>query len=82
MLSQRVEQKQQFQKMRHDSHKPYREFTVGDAVYIEDFTPSRQKWIKGIITDVTGPLSYKVTLKLMVLRFVVMWTVLNREATL
>ena len=62
MLSQRVEQKQQFQKMRHDSHKPYREFKVGDTVYVEDFTPSSQKWIEGIITDVTGPLSYKVKL--------------------
>ena len=61
MLSQRVEQKQQFQKMRHDS-KPYREFKVGDTVYVEEFTSSSQKWIDGIITDVTGPLSYKVKL--------------------
>ena len=62
MRSQRVEQKQQFQKMRHDSHKPYREFKVRDTIYIEDFTPSSQKWIEGIITDVTSPLSYKVKL--------------------
>ena len=62
MLSQRVEQKQQSQKMRHDSHKPHREFKVGDTIYVEDFTPSSQKWIEGIITDVTGLLSYKVKL--------------------
>ena len=62
MLSQRVEQRQQSQKMAHDSHKPYREFKVGDTVYAEDFTPSNQKWIEGVVTDVTGPLSYKVRL--------------------
>ena len=62
MLSQRVEQKQQSQKVRHDPHKTHQEFKVGDAVYIEGFTPSDQKWIEGIITDVTGPLSYKVKL--------------------
>ena len=62
MLSQRVEQRQQSQKMTHDSHKPYREFKVGDTVYAEDFTPSNQKWIEGVVTDVTGPLSYKVRL--------------------
>ena len=43
MLSQRVEQKQQSQKMAHDSHKPYQEFKVGDTVYAEDFTLSNQK---------------------------------------
>ena len=62
MLSQRVEQKQQTQRMAHDSHKPYREFKVGDTVFAEDFTPSNQKWIEGVITDVTGPPSYKVRL--------------------
>ena len=62
MLSQRVEQRQQSQKMAHDSHKPRREFEVGDTVYAEDFTPSNQKWIEGVVTDVTGPLSYKVRL--------------------
>ena len=62
MLSQRVEQRQQSQKMACDSHKPYRGFKVGDTVYAEDFIPSNQKWIEGVITDVTGPLSYKVRL--------------------
>ena len=49
--------------MRHDSPTPHQEFKVGDTVYIErDFTPSSQKWIEGIITNVTGPLSYQVKL--------------------
>ena len=82
MLSQRVEQRQQSQKMAHDSHKPYREFKVGDTVYTEDFTPSNQKWIEGVITDVTGPLSYKVRLKMIELRFDIMWTVSSKEPAL
>lgn len=28
----------------------------------EDFTTSSQKWIEGIITELTGPLSYKIKL--------------------
>ena len=66
--------------MRRDSHKLHREFKVGDNVYVEVFTPSSQKKIEGIITDVTGLLSCKV--KLNDGTEVVMWTVLNREATL
>ena len=62
MLSQRVEQKQQSQKIAHYSHKPHQEFKFGDTVYVEDFTLSSQKWIEGVITDVTGPFSYKVKL--------------------
>ena len=33
-----------------------------ETLYAADFTPSNQKWIEGVITDVTGPLSYKVRL--------------------
>ena len=62
MLSQRVEEKQQCKKIRHDSHKPHQEFKFGNTNYIEDFTPSSEKWIEGVITAVTGPLSYRVKL--------------------
>ena len=33
-----------------------------DTVYTEDYTTSNQKWIEGVITDVTGLLSYKMRL--------------------
>ena len=48
--------------MRCDSHKLHREFTVGDTINVEVFTPSSQKKIEGIIADVTGLLSCKVKL--------------------
>ena len=38
ILAQRVENKQQSQKLAHDIHKPHREFKVGDTVYVQDFT--------------------------------------------
>ena len=60
MLSLRLEQRQQPQKMAHDSHQ---EFEVGDTVYAEDFTPSNQKWIElRCHKNVTEWLSYKVRL--------------------
>ena len=48
ILAQRIENKQQSQKMAHDIHKPHREFKVGDTVYAQDFTASNQKWMKGL----------------------------------
>ena len=62
MLSQRVKQRQQSQKVAHDSHKPHRNSKVGDTVYTEDFIFSNQKWIEGVATEVSGLLSYKVRL--------------------
>ena len=50
------------QKLSHDNSKPYRTFTEGDAVYVEDFTATKQKWIPGTIQKTTGPLSYDVEL--------------------
>ena len=34
----------------------------GDRVYTRDFTLSSQKWMEGTVTEVTGPLSYKIKL--------------------
>jgi len=63
IIFQRVENKQLSQKIAHDNHKPQREFSVGDTVYAENFTvSSHQKWIEGVITEVTGLLSYKIKL--------------------
>ena len=59
---QKVESKQLKQKEEHDSTKPVRTFSIGDLVYVEDFTASPQKWIPGKIVEVTGPLSYCIEL--------------------
>ena len=61
-VSQKVESKQLKQKEEHDSTKPVRTFSIGDLVYVEDFTASPQKWIPGKIVEVTGPLSYCIEL--------------------
>ena len=61
-VSQKVESKQLKQKKEHDATKPVRTFSIGDLVYVEDFTASPQKWIPGKIVEVTGPLSYCIEL--------------------
>jgi len=61
-MSRRVEKRQQNQMKVHDNQKPHREFKKGDKVYARDFTLSVQKWVKGVIIDITGPLSYQVRL--------------------
>ena len=45
-LSTNVENNQFKQKLAHDNNKPYRTF---NAVYVEDFTTEKQKWISGTI---------------------------------
>ena len=62
MVLERVEHKQQSQMATRNTSKPPREFKIGDTVFAEDFTPSSQKWIEGTITEVTGPISYKIKL--------------------
>ena len=46
----------------HHAMRPIREFKIGNTVFSEDFTPSSQRWIEGIISDITGLLSYKIKL--------------------
>ena len=61
-ISHRVEEKQSKQKEGRDNKKVPRSFVVGDLVYVEDFTPSKHKWILGTVAKVTGPVSYVVKL--------------------
>ena len=61
-ISHPVEEKQSKQKEGHDNKKVPRSFVVGDLVYVEDFTPSKHKWIPGTVAKVTGPVSYVVKL--------------------
>ena len=62
MISERVEHKQQVQGATRNINKLLRQFKIGDTVFAEDFTSSKQKWIEGTITDITGLLSYKIKL--------------------
>ena len=55
-----MEEKQSKQKEGHDNKKVPRFFVVGNSVYVEDFTPSKHKWIPATIAKVTGPVSYVV----------------------
>ena len=59
-LSTRVEMKQQSQKKNHDIHAKFREFAVGDAVFVRDF-PDEEKWLSGTVSQISGPVSYHVT---------------------
>ena len=61
-LPDRVEGKQWKQKMAHDTSHADRKFGEGDEVYVEDFSASAEKWVPGIVSKVTGPLSYHVQL--------------------
>ena len=58
----RVGENQSKQKEGHDSKKVPKSFVVGDLVYVEDFTPSKHKWIPGSVAKVTTPVSYVVKL--------------------
>jgi len=61
-MSRRVEKTQQNQMKAHDNQKPHCEFKKGDKVDARDFTSSVQKWVKGVIIDITGPFSHQVKL--------------------
>ncbi len=42
--------------------KSCRSFVVGEEVFAEDFSNSSEKWIPGVISKVTGPLSFQIDL--------------------
>ena len=60
-LSGRVVSEQQRQKAAHDSHAKAREFHPGDLVYARNYSGS-PKWLPGIVTKCTGPVSIEVDL--------------------
>ncbi len=62
-LQMSVEKKQWKQKQCHDKKKPVREFQTGQKVYAEDFASKSERWISGVIQEVTGPVSYKIRLE-------------------
>ena len=57
----RVITKQLQQKANHDQHAESRSFNFGDTVYAKNYFGGK-KWIPGMITKITGPVSYQVKL--------------------
>ena len=55
-----VETRQWHQKKSHDGTRAIRIFVEGDKLLVKSFT-NNSKWLPGVITGVTGPLSYTVT---------------------
>ncbi len=58
----RVESKQQRQKDQHDGSSRDRGFSIGDLVYAKNFGQG-QRWWPGKVVEVTGPVSYRVSLE-------------------
>ena len=56
-VADRVKNKQEAQKTYHDRTAKYREFRVGDAVFVRDFSDCK-RWIPGVVSDKKGPSSY------------------------
>lgn len=54
--------RRQSQKEQHDKQAKFRYFEVGDAVYTRNFGYG-PKWVQGEITEITGPVSYRVSLE-------------------
>ena len=58
-----VHKSQTRQKLNHDRHVRERAFTVGNRVYVHDFSRKQSsKWLSGTITQLLGPRSFKVEL--------------------
>lgn len=56
-----VEEKQMRQKEAHDKRCKERQFQLSDPVYVRNFSPRGVKWLPGEIAQITGPVSYKVS---------------------
>lgn len=59
-ITETVRQKQYKQKYYHDQKTVDRGFMVDEPVYLRDTTGKGPKWIAGVITQQTGPISFKV----------------------
>ena len=63
-LSKTVRQHQESQKRQHDRHAKTRQFSMGDTVFIRNFSQQypHPTWLSGEIVSVSGPVSYTVRL--------------------
>ena len=63
-ITRQVEDKQSYQKERHDIHASMRSFSEREEVYVRNFGQQTQrKWLPGYIVTLTGPLSHQVELQ-------------------
>ena len=60
--AERVEEKQEKQKARHDQRAKSRTFRDGDLVFVKNFGVG-DRWLPGRIVDVSGPVSFHVQLE-------------------
>ena len=59
-LHEHVTRKQTAQKIQHDKHAVDRDISVGDDVFVRNFSLHGGKWLPGLVVECTGSLSYKV----------------------
>ena len=59
-LQSRVSKRQQNQKNVHDRHSSEREISVGDHVFVQNFSGRGEKWLSGLVIEKTGPYSFKI----------------------
>ncbi|XP_061774106.1 uncharacterized protein K02A2.6-like [Nerophis ophidion] len=59
-ITERVRKRQYQQKEKHDSQASERQFDVNDSVYLRNTAGEKPKWIPGVVTQQTGPVSYRV----------------------
>lgn len=67
-LQSRVSKHQQNQKNVHDRHSSEREISVGDQVFVQNFSGRGEKWLSGIIIEKSGPYSFKIKTHLGIMR--------------
>ena len=58
----KVRQSQERQKASHDTHAKHRSFQVGETVFVREFVGNKSSWSAGVVTEIRGPLSYRVQL--------------------
>ena len=62
-LSLKVAEKQEKQKLAHDSKSRERALAVGDQVYTRVYGRGQPRWMPAEVTHCTGPVSFKVSLE-------------------
>ena len=55
-----VTKQQRAQKLQHDRHAIDREISVGDNVFVRNFSSLGSKWLPGVVIESTSPLSFRV----------------------
>ena len=59
-LHEHVAKHQTAQKVQHDRHAIDRDISLGDSVFVRNYSSHGDKWVMGTVIECTSPLSYKV----------------------